>query len=179
MLAFLTDESEQLGSAGIELLFGISNSAKPSVPRPAAKVMTVAASACSRCSTPPVIPAWPPLALAQTCRPTPFPPINNPRPAPPHQVNNVPNITNNAPRPIPKFDYNYCTFCERPNHNVVSCTRFAGGSPEARSNFIQKKVLLCFRCLQSGHRSTQCMSLERCTMCGSKHYTTLHRTYVT
>ncbi len=178
VLAFLTNESELLGSAGIELLFGITNSTKPSVPRPAAKVMTIAASACSQCSAPPVTPAWPSVARAQTSRPTPSPPINNPRPAPPRQVNNVPNITNNAPRPIPKFDYNYCTFCERPNHNVVGCTRFISGSPEARSNFIHKKGL-CYRCLQSGHGSTHCKSLEKCSVCGSRHHTTLHGTYVT
>ncbi len=75
VLEFLTDESERLDSAGIELLFGTPNSAKPNVPRPAAKVMTVAASACSQCCPPPVNPSWPPSARPQASSPKP-PPSN-------------------------------------------------------------------------------------------------------
>ncbi len=83
VLEFLTDESERLDSSGIEVIFGRPKCAKTNVPRPAAKVMTVAASACPQCCPPPVNTSWPPSARPQVSTPNPLPPMNHPPPAPP------------------------------------------------------------------------------------------------
>ncbi len=121
VLEFLTEESERLDNAGIELLFRSLDGAKTA--RPVAKVMAVAASTVPQHRPPPGNPLWPPPARAQVSSHTPFPQVNNPQPAPWHQLNHVPNIVNNLPRVNPIFNHNYCTFCQSDcsSHNILCC----------------------------------------------------------
>ncbi|XP_074645964.1 uncharacterized protein LOC141902221 [Tubulanus polymorphus] len=66
-----------------------------------------------------------------------------------------------------------CAFCKKINHVAVDCKTFPDA--EKRREIVARDNL-CFNCLSSGHKSTKCLSKNRCrvTNCGKKHHTSVH-----
>lgn len=63
---------------------------------------------------------------------------------------------------------------------ICSSKHYIGGCPQYTSKTIQQRYALltkhglCYNCLGI-HRVSNCRSLKRCTRCGRKHHTTIHR----
>ena len=68
-----------------------------------------------------------------------------------------------------------CLACEREEHEVLSCERFAALQPEDRLQ-TAIRLRLCFVCLKGGHITRDCTSKMRCRVenCERMHATTLH-----
>ena len=68
-----------------------------------------------------------------------------------------------------------CLACEREEHEVLSCERFAALQPEDRLQ-TAIRLRLCFVCLKGGHITRDCTSKMRCRVenCGRMHAATLH-----
>ena len=64
-----------------------------------------------------------------------------------------------------------CACCEE-NHPLHKCPKFVALSVEDRNNLVKSKRL-CFNCLKSFHRSTEC-TFRPCTKCNSRHNDLLH-----
>ena len=99
----------------------------------------------------------------------------------PHQKTfNPRNKTNQTPANPPRNDSPAtqqrskpsCLLCERSNHDLRSCYKFTGGTPEQRRDFIMSNGL-CFSCLGARHRSRDCTSKLKCSKCGNNHPTAL------
>ena len=69
----------------------------------------------------------------------------------------------------------FCAFHQRKGHLLTECKAFENESLEAKNDCILRAGL-CFRCLQRGHRSTECTAVVKCAKCGDeRHPTILHR----
>ncbi|XP_061793005.1 uncharacterized protein [Nerophis lumbriciformis] len=72
-----------------------------------------------------------------------------------------------------KTDTLKCEFCERSNHNILTCRKFIEKENAAKVQFVKDKGL-CFGCLKSGHISKKCEKRSICNTCKGKHPTCLH-----
>ncbi|XP_061782846.1 uncharacterized protein [Nerophis lumbriciformis] len=72
-----------------------------------------------------------------------------------------------------KTDTLKCEFCERSNHNILTCRKFMEKENAAKVQFVKDKGL-CFGCLKSGHISKKCEKRSICNTCKGKHPTCLH-----
>ena len=69
-----------------------------------------------------------------------------------------------------------CYFCHSPDHLLQACPRFIEAPVADRSKFVKYKGL-CFKCLNSRHRTRFCRRQNSCTVEGCKgtfHNTLLH-----
>ncbi|XP_047143059.1 uncharacterized protein LOC124817258 [Hydra vulgaris] len=73
----------------------------------------------------------------------------------------------NTPRDLHKL--NKCLFCEQP-HKSQNCRSIT--NIQSRKKIISDKKL-CFKCLESGHISKQCLSRIKCFKCGRHHHSAL------
>lgn len=65
-----------------------------------------------------------------------------------------------------------CLLCSE-KHFLIGCPQYTSQTAQHRHSLIAKQGL-CFNCL-GRHRVSDCRSTRRCTKCGKKHHTTLHR----
>ncbi|XP_061759356.1 uncharacterized protein arhgef25a isoform X5 [Nerophis ophidion] len=72
-----------------------------------------------------------------------------------------------------KTDTLKCEFCERSNHNILTCQKFMKKENAAKVQFVKDKGL-CFSCLNFGHISKKCEKKSICNKCKGKHPTCLH-----
>ena len=70
-----------------------------------------------------------------------------------------------------------CAFCEA-DHHLWRCDRFGNESVSARKLFVSQKRL-CFNCLKSGHRASDCKFKGRCRECDKRHNSLLHDNTIT
>ena len=66
-----------------------------------------------------------------------------------------------------------CALCKNEKHPLYVCTRFKS-LPRDKMMSTIKSNELCFNCLQPGHFSKQCPSLNRCRKCQKPHHTLIH-----
>ena len=66
-----------------------------------------------------------------------------------------------------------CAFCERTNHHIGNCHKFAKESI-SRRQFIVQNLRLCFKCLRAGHRRNKCRG-DNCPICKDRHHVLLHK----
>lgn len=59
-------------------------------------------------------------------------------------------------------------YCDQQDHIIIRCPRFRQLSIKEKRRFAQERNL-CFRCLRSTHRRSQCRSQYRCTKCRGPH----------
>jgi len=59
-------------------------------------------------------------------------------------------------------------------HRLDQCERFKGKAVRQRQAIIREHKL-CINCLRQGHFRDDCQSKWKCSKCGSKHHTLLHR----
>ena len=64
-----------------------------------------------------------------------------------------------------------CFFCNEP-HYIAACNNFRSKSAKERLSFVETNKL-CFNCL-GRHRIENCKTQKTCSICHSKHHTTLH-----
>lgn len=69
-----------------------------------------------------------------------------------------------------------CPKCKL-QHELTHCPQFTSLDISARRTLI-KEGSLCFNCLRSGHKSSNCNSKFRCRQCSSKHRTLVHQSPV-
>ena len=67
-----------------------------------------------------------------------------------------------------------CPQCNQFGHSLDHCPEFLKLSHDDKWRFASEKHL-CFRCLQSGHRTATCMSPNGCGKCQSNHHSLLHQ----
>lgn len=69
-----------------------------------------------------------------------------------------------------------CPKCQSADHGLTNCSKFRQDSVEGRWDFVANKKL-CFSCLKSGHRTSQCTQKRECGVQGCKqpHNSLLHR----
>lgn len=65
-----------------------------------------------------------------------------------------------------------CTICDV-DHMLYMCAQFREKTPQQRKELV-RSANLCYNCLSSRHRSTDCSSRQRCKDCGGKHHTLIH-----
>lgn len=65
-----------------------------------------------------------------------------------------------------------CVVCEN-DHLIYKCPEYASKPMEGKLDIIKQKSL-CFNCLGS-HLAKSCPSTRRCTKCGKKHHTSIHK----
>ena len=65
--------------------------------------------------------------------------------------------------------YSACPLCNE-DHYVLRCKKYA--TPLERKDFAYK-LRLCMNCLSNSHKTSACLSKERCKHCSSKHHTGL------
>ncbi|XP_054709120.1 uncharacterized protein LOC129218823 [Uloborus diversus] len=63
----------------------------------------------------------------------------------------------------------YC----KAKHSLIKCNKFLNLSVQDRVTFV-KKNNVCFNCLLSNHRVSQCKSVYKCKKCAKNHHTLLH-----
>ncbi|XP_055644423.1 uncharacterized protein LOC129780320 [Toxorhynchites rutilus septentrionalis] len=68
---------------------------------------------------------------------------------------------------------NSCEFCSS-KHYSFQCPEFNGLPVKQRHEKV-KQQNVCFNCLRSGHRATNCPSKKTCSKCQRKHHTLLHQ----
>lgn len=66
----------------------------------------------------------------------------------------------------------HCLFCDG-NHMINLCDLFKMKLNKEKIDFIKSKGL-CFRCLQQGHKSVNCVESISCEICEKTHPTVLH-----
>ena len=66
-----------------------------------------------------------------------------------------------------------CAFCERTNHHISNCHKFAKESI-SRRQFIVQNLRLCFKCLRVGDRRNKCRG-QNCPICIDRHHVLLHK----
>ena len=64
-----------------------------------------------------------------------------------------------------------CAHCEKIGHYIATCHLFKRLSLEEKQDVVKKKNL-CFRCLRTGHGSSDCDKV--CSKCSMKHHYHLH-----
>ncbi|XP_073952157.1 uncharacterized protein [Choristoneura fumiferana] len=84
----------------------------------------------------------------------------------------VASASNTTPTNLPQ---SCCLICKG-DHRVYACNKFLEMTPEVRSNEIYK-LKVCPVCFRGGHRAYQCRAIP-CKICGRRHNSLLHRTYV-
>ena len=65
-----------------------------------------------------------------------------------------------------------CTLCQG-NHPLYNCKTFLAKPLQERKTFAMQKVL-CFGCMEPGHRSKECKMRKTCKTCAKRHPSTLH-----
>ncbi|XP_011876702.1 PREDICTED: uncharacterized protein LOC105566913, partial [Vollenhovia emeryi] len=65
-----------------------------------------------------------------------------------------------------------CILCSA-KHFLYNCPQYNSQTTQQRYSLIMKHGL-CYNCLGK-HRVSECLSTRRCTKCGKKHHTTIHR----
>lgn len=65
-----------------------------------------------------------------------------------------------------------CFLCGK-NHAICYCIHFRRMLCDERRKAL-KGQSICFNCLGYGHHRTDCLSVNRCTVCGYKHHSMLH-----
>lgn len=65
-----------------------------------------------------------------------------------------------------------CTLCKG-THYLASCSKYQEKTVAARQEHA-RTAHLCFNCLGTSHRQSECRSEHKCKTCGKKHHTTLH-----
>ncbi|XP_058449018.1 uncharacterized protein LOC131428978 [Malaya genurostris] len=65
-----------------------------------------------------------------------------------------------------------CLVCDE-NHDIESCEMFRKLNVNARYNRA-RQIGLCFTCLKKGHRTADCNSEKKCSMCSRTHNVLLH-----
>ncbi|XP_077287536.1 uncharacterized protein LOC143912178 [Arctopsyche grandis] len=73
----------------------------------------------------------------------------------------------------PSSKVNACAFC-RNNHFIGKCDKFKAKSSMERNEFV-KSNNMCFKCLNSSHKITNCKSNYNCLRCKQNHHTLLHQ----
>ncbi|XP_077286480.1 uncharacterized protein LOC143911478 [Arctopsyche grandis] len=73
----------------------------------------------------------------------------------------------------PSSRVNSCAFC-RNNHFIGKCDKFKAKSSLERNEFV-KSNNMCFKCLNSSHKITNCRSNFNCLRCKQNHHTLLHQ----
>ncbi|XP_077291429.1 uncharacterized protein LOC143914903 isoform X2 [Arctopsyche grandis] len=73
----------------------------------------------------------------------------------------------------PSSKVNACAFC-RNNHFIGKCDKFKAKSSLERNEFV-KSNNMCFKCLNSSHKITNCKSNYNCLRCKQNHHTLLHQ----
>ena len=66
-----------------------------------------------------------------------------------------------------------CGFCSLKNHPTSDCYKLQKVNKEERDKII-KEMGLCFRCLETGHRSKGCVDKKDCLICKKPHATANH-----
>ena len=64
-----------------------------------------------------------------------------------------------------------CAYCDKTGHYIATCHRFKRLSLQEKRDAVRKNNL-CFRCLRSGHGSSDCDRV--CSVCSKKHHYHLH-----
>jgi hypothetical protein len=67
----------------------------------------------------------------------------------------------------------YCKFCKASNHYLPNCPKLENKPLKERKAFILEQRL-CFGCLRTGHRSSDCPGRHTCKICKKSHPTLLH-----
>ena len=69
----------------------------------------------------------------------------------------------------------FCIFCEKENHFINTCRKFASLDEKFRKQAVQERKL-CFVCLRKGHISKFCRNKKKCEVDGCKmiHHPLLH-----
>lgn len=65
-----------------------------------------------------------------------------------------------------------CILCSE-KHFLTGCPRYTSQTTQQRYSLVMKHGL-CYNCLGK-HRVSECRSTRRCTKCGKKHHTTIHK----
>lgn len=68
---------------------------------------------------------------------------------------------------------NSCLFCKMTNHQAADCFKLHKLSKEEKGQVIMERGL-CFKCLEHGHRSRDCMKRKQCLICAKAHATVNH-----
>ncbi|XP_043199287.1 uncharacterized protein LOC122368999 [Amphibalanus amphitrite] len=66
-----------------------------------------------------------------------------------------------------------CIHCQDKGHELTDCSCFAK-LPHQDKIAIIRDSALCYGCLKQGHRSTDCRRRASCSICASRHPTSLH-----
>ena len=66
-----------------------------------------------------------------------------------------------------------CIHCQDTGHELTDCSCFAK-LPHQDKIAIIRDSALCYGCLKQGHRSTDCRRRASCSICASRHPTSLH-----
>ena len=66
-----------------------------------------------------------------------------------------------------------CSYCKQQQHFINKCPKFLSLSYEKRFEFV-KENRLCFKCLNFGHKSSDCKVDIKCFKCDRRHNVLLH-----
>ena len=74
---------------------------------------------------------------------------------------------------LPSSSHNYNCICCKESHKIYQCNKFKSFNLQDKQSFV-KAHQLCFNCLGTKHRVTDCKS-NGCSVCHKKHHTLLHK----